>query len=95
MPSDGEGGTGPLQTDPPVLVGGGGSTLIWIRKDQNARPLPLAEVPGTADKPAHPDLYDVYILDDFVCYQVRVHDGGGGRSVPHRTQGKKHHVVFE
>lgn len=93
--SNGEGGTGPLQSDPPVLVGGGGSTLIWIRKDQNARPLPPAQVPDTADKPAHPDLYEVFILDNFVCSQVRVHDGGAGHSVPHRTQGRKHHVMFE
>jgi hypothetical protein len=93
--SNGEGGTGPLQSDPPVLVGGGGSTLIWIRKDQKARPLPLVQVPGTAEKPAHPDQYEIYILDDFVCSKVRVHDGGAGHSVPHPTQGKKHHVMFE
>jgi hypothetical protein len=50
--------TGPLQSDPPILIGGGGSTLIWIRKDQNARKVPLARCPVPLRKPAHPELYD-------------------------------------
>jgi hypothetical protein len=87
--------TGPLQSDPPILIGGGGSTLIWIRKDQNARRLPVAQVPDTTEKPAHPDKYEVYVLDDFVCSQVKVHDGGPGNAVPHPMPGKKHHVTFE
>ena len=85
--------TGPLQSDPPILIGGGGSTLIWIRKDQNARRLPPEQVPGTTEKPAHPELYDVYVLDNFDCSQVRVHDGGDAHS--HPTKKKKHHVRFE
>jgi len=83
----------PLQSDPPILIGGGGSTLIWIRKDQNARRLPLEQVPDTTEKPAHPELYDVYVLDNFDCSQVRVHDGGEAHS--HPTKRKKHHVWFE
>ena len=78
--------TGPLQTDPPILIGGGGSTLIWIRKDQNARRLPPEQVPGTTDKPAHPELYDIYVLDNFDCSQVRVHDGGDAHSIQRRKR---------
>lgn len=95
MPPIGGTDTGPLQTDPPILVGGGGSTLIWIRKDQKARPLPLSQVPETTQKPPHPEMYDVYVLDDFVCSKVNVHDGGSGHHAAHPTQGKKHHVAFE
>ena len=95
MPPIGDIDTGPLQSDPPILIGGGGSTLIWIRKDQYARKLPLAQVPDTTEKPAHPDTYDIYVLDDFVCSHIKVHDGGAGPSVPHPTRGKKHHVAFE
>lgn len=88
------GDTGSLPTDPPVLVGGGGSTLIWIRKDQNAQKIPLSQVPATTEHPAHPDMYDIYLLDNFDCSQVKVHDGGQGNPAPHPVQGKKHHTQF-
>ena len=84
--------TGPLQTDPPILIGGGGSTLIWIRKDQNARRLPLEQVPDTTEKPAHPELYDVYVLDNFDCSQVIVE--GDAALVRHRT-GKPIRLCFD
>ncbi len=84
--------TGPL--DPPILVGGGGSTLIWIRKDQKARQISPDEVSNTAMKPGHPDLYDIYVLDDFECSNVKVHHGGSENPTPNRVQGKKHHTQF-
>lgn len=88
MPED----TGPL--DPPILVGGGGSTLIWVRKDQRARKVSPEDVPNTAMKPGNPDLYDVYVLDNFECSSVKVQHGGSGNPTPHPVQGRKHHTQF-
>jgi len=85
--------TGPL--DPPILVGGGGSTLIWIRKDQNARKISAGQVPDTAMKPGNPEMYDVYVLDNFDCSNVKVDHGGSGNPIAHSMQGKKHHTQFQ
>lgn len=89
MPDD----TGPL--DPPILVGGGGSTLIWIRKDQQAKKISPGDVPNSAYKPGNPDLYDVYVLDNFECANVNVHQGGAGNGMGHQVQGKKHRTEFK
>lgn len=89
----GEGDTGPLQDDPPIIVGGGGSTLVWIRRDQNHRKISPAEVPEGAEKPAHPEQYDIYILDSFECSHVKFHNGGGD-SHRHPVAGRKHRTHF-
>lgn len=52
-------------SDPPILVGGGGSTLIWIRKDLRPEIIEyqagrLKETP----KPEHPENYHVYRFGD-------------------------------
>ena len=84
-----------LPSDPPVIVGGGGSTLIWIRSDQNARKIPLQHVPANAERPNDPNMYDIYILDNFDCAYVKVNDGGGGNPTPHPVKSKRHHTFFE
>lgn len=86
--------TASLPTDPPIIIGGGGSTLIWIRKDQHARKIPSTQVPYGAETPAHPDSYDIFILDGFDCASVKVNDGGGN-SASHSTRSKSHHTIFE
>jgi len=83
-----------LPSDPPVIVGGGGSTLIWIRSDQNLRRIPLQQVPEGAERPHDPNMYDIYILDNFDCASVKVNDGGGGNA-NHPVHGKGHHTIFE
>jgi hypothetical protein len=87
--------TASLPTDPPILVGGGGSTLIWIRKDQNARKIQLNQVPPNSEPPHDPSMYDIYILDNFDCASVKVNDGGGGSPTPHPVKSKRHHTFFE
>lgn len=86
-----------LPSDPPVIVGGGGSTLIWIRKDQNAEAIDPAGVGDLPGKPAHPSLYDCYILKNFDSSSVKVHDGRKGPHTPvqHPVQGSRHHTFFE
>jgi hypothetical protein len=90
----GEGDTGPLQEDPPIMVGGGGSTLIWIRKDQNPHKVSAADVPAGAEKPAHPEQYEIYVLDSLECSHVKVNNGGGGNSARHPVVGRKHRTHF-
>ena len=91
-----------MDSDPPILVGGGGSTLIWIRKDQQPHPIDPATLPdppnpNAPEKPKHPDQYDCFILSDLTVGNVRVHDGSPGppNPVPHPVHGKKHFTLFE
>ena len=75
-----------LAEDPPIIVGGGSSTYIWIRK-----PLTLTEV----DNP-QPDYEIEFDKSQYNCYDVKVdlvsyktHDGnneGGAHPVKNRLK---------
>ena len=91
----GERDTDSLPTDPPIIVGGGGSTLIWIRKDQHPESIDHGTLPDLPGKPANPAMYDCYVLRNFESSHVKVHDGGAGSHVPHPIKGKKHYTFFE
>ena len=86
--------TDSLPTDPPIIVGGGGSTLIWIRKDHHPEAIDPATLPDLPGKPAHPSMYDCYVLRNFECSQVTLHDGGSGHH-QHPMKGQKHSTLFE
>ncbi|MGZ8843155.1 MAG: hypothetical protein ACXW18_05800 [Pyrinomonadaceae bacterium] len=44
-----------LDSDPPILVGGGGSSYLWVNLDQNERPVnPSSNDPVTGIKPGAP-----------------------------------------
>jgi hypothetical protein len=44
-----------VQSDPPILVGGGGSSYLWIRLDQSANPVnPQSNNPATGINPGSP-----------------------------------------
>lgn len=47
-----------FQADPPIIVGGGGSAYVWIKKTL----LPKMIDPNSVhDHPAHPDLYYCFV----------------------------------
>jgi hypothetical protein len=44
-----------LPSDPPVLIGGGGSTYVWIQLEQDERPVnPQLDSPGKGINPGAP-----------------------------------------
>ena|SRR5437762_8323596 len=44
-----------LDTDPPILVGGGGSAYIWVNLNENERPVnPSSNDPNTGINPGAP-----------------------------------------
>lgn len=47
-------------SDPPILVGGGGSTLIWVRKDYQPEIIEEEALSKNTPKPAHPEKYRIY-----------------------------------
>ena len=82
-------------SDPPILVGGGGSTWVWIRKDQNPQPVDarnLPSIPNPPDPetmPDHPDLYNIWYLGALDVSRVHVHDGQSGKPAVPINPGKK------
>ena len=47
-------------SDPPILVGGGGSTLIWVRKDFEPEVIEGHEKFNNPPKLQHPENYRIY-----------------------------------
>ena len=82
-----------LPSDPPILVGGGGSSLVWIRKDQK---------PELVDHNLFPDAKKPKSPDKYLCYKVKdshlkvVANNGVDPDVPVPVKDdKKHHTYFE
>ena len=82
-----------LPVDPPILVGGGGSSLVWIRKDQAPQLVDHNEYPN-CKKPKNPD--------DYLCYRVKdshlrvtVNNGVDPNTTAPVKNNKKHHTYFE
>lgn len=90
-------------SDPPVLVGGGGSTWVWIRKDQAPKPVDPKDLPAFPDPPdpatmpKHPEDYLILHLENFTVSRVHVHDGQVDKSkvpIPNNPNAKKKHRTF-
>src|SRR5262249_27295464 len=92
----------PLDGDPPIIIGGGGSTLIWIKKSLNPQFLDSTNIPkppGPVDSEATPDtpsLYHLLYLAKFDVSTVEFRDGKGGGGGPQQKKDpKKHNTRFE
>ena len=48
-----------IGSDPPVVVGGGGSSLIWVKFGQDETPVPPHGFPPSTPAPTNPGLYSV------------------------------------
>jgi hypothetical protein len=74
--------------DPPIIVGGGGSTYIWILKTLQWQPVPNPPAPEY-EFPFNKDLYN--------CYDVQVNLGsykthdGHNEGKPHDVKNRKKH----
>ena len=80
-------------SDPPVMVGGGGSSFVWIAKDLDPQLFQPSEVPGGAPTPPSPD--------DYYCFRIQgnigklVIDDGNGSGPPNSVNGRKFSVKFQ
>lgn len=88
----GNGSVGKLSDDPPILVGGGGSTVIWLRKDIPFNvffdPSNLKNGPKTPSK-----YYAVECMMDVTT--VESDDGNGNQKDHQNMNKKKHRTAFE
>lgn len=82
-----------LDGDPPILVGGGGSSFIWIRKDLDPQLFDPSNVSGDAPGPAHRDQYFCLKVKGNVA-KIDVNDGSGS-SGPKPANDKKFKVQFD
>jgi len=81
-----------LDTDPPILVGGGGSSFIWIRKDLD--PQLVTRVPGGAPQPPNPDSYYCFRVQGNIG-NVVINEGIGGPGSGHSVNDQKYSVQFD
>ena len=92
-------------SDPPVLVGGGSSTWIWIKRDTNAQLFDPTNIPNTvtppdaAITPQNPGLYNLLYLGALTVTNVHFNNGDGvsnSHSIPNNPNGKKkNHTFFD
>jgi hypothetical protein len=55
--------------DPPILVGGGGSSYLWVHLAQDQRPVnPSLDNPGIGINPGAPK---PNTRDNYICYRVK------------------------
>ncbi len=81
--------------DPPILVGGGGSTLIWIRNDVTLTQIRLKDVLADAPTPDTKDNYQIYQCGtDVTISTVRLNQQGG-KTKHTGLDPKKHSTGFE
>ena len=94
-----------IGSDPPIIVGGGGSTYIWIKKDTNPElvdPATLgANDPDPDTRPVTPGLYYLFHLPRFNVRAVHANDGDGtgnhdhGPPAGNQNAQKKHRTFFD
>jgi len=92
-------------SDPPVIVGGGSSTWIWIKRDTNPQLFDPNNLPNTvtppdpAITPRSPGLYNLLYLGALTVTSVHFRNGEGGdsnNSIPNNPNGKKkNHTFFD
>ncbi len=67
-----------VPADPPIFVGGGGSTLIWVRNDFTLSQIPLSNVKAGASKPPNPNNYQIWECEVAVTtLTVKLNQGVG------------------
>lgn len=94
-----------IGSDPPIIVGGGGSTYIWIKKDTNPElvdPATLgANDPDPDTRPVTPGLYYLFHLPRLNVRAVHANDGDGTANHDHgppagnQNAQKKHRTFFD
>jgi hypothetical protein len=75
----GPGGVNPFEQTDPIIVGGGGSVFIWMKKTTN--PQLVDPAAGINNPPARPQDY-VCIKCDINIKKIRASDGFGNTASP-------------
>jgi len=81
-------------TDPPVMVGGGGSAFIWIAKDADPQLIDPTKVPGQAPQPPNPTQYYCFQIQKNVG-KLDIDTGDGSGSSNKGANGNKFAVKFQ
>jgi len=83
-----------LDTDPPILVGGGGSSFIWIKKDLEPQLVDPLGVPASAPQPPDAILYYCFRVQGNIG-KVVIEDGIAGPPSGKGVNNKKYYVQFD
>src|SRR5437016_4866043 len=83
------------EQDPPIIVGGGGSAFVWIRRDLATLVTDLSTIPNTAPHPGNPANYIVYRVDVNATLAV-ISKGDGSVAMPiSMLNSRFHSTVFQ
>jgi hypothetical protein len=82
-----------LPNDPPILVGGGGSTFVYIRKDLMPQLIDPDDVPGGAPGPKHLARYHIFICNTLDVANINVDGGTGMGAQPPKGANKQDHLT--
>lgn len=83
-----------LRQDPPVIVGGGGSAFVWIRRDLATLVADVSTIPNTAPHPATPRNYIVYKVD-IDAIVAAISKGDGSVTLPIPLNSRLHATVIQ
>ena len=90
-----------LPGDAPIIVGGGGSTFIWIKKELDPQLVRPDDVPGSAPQPHTPALYYCFVCrgggNNGNVSRIVVDDGTAAQpnpDPPRNIHNRKHAVEF-
>lgn len=81
-------------SDPPILVGGGGSTLIWIRKDFEPEVIEEHQKVKNPPKLQHPENYRIYRYENLEITSSTVRTKKG-EHCKHGKLSKEHLTWFD
>ena len=83
---------GILEQDPPIIVGGGGSGFVWIRKDLATQVTDLSTIPSSAPHPLTKTNYIVYKVNVDLGV-VAVSKGDGSLTIPISLNARTHSII--
>lgn len=85
----------PFEQDPPIVVGGGNSAYVWIKRSLATLVKNPTTIPSTVPHPADPSSFIVYRVNVDIHVAV-VQKGDGSVAAAHTNMNSKtHSTIFD
>lgn len=84
-----------MADDPPIIVGGGGSTLVWIKNNTRPTQIDPTTVANAPCAPKHPEQYIVFTCDARITKNQVKKDKNDNGTSHDRIDPDTHRTEFE